>query len=345
MNSSLRNTLLTRRGFLDRAARSAKMAATTGAFAALGVSKARARGDTNPWAYDVSRYLTTDPTLVHYSEQSSFDASRTGLRSLALGSDGHLWLAAGKAIIELSPDGAVLSEFSTSQEVRCLIVSGELLYAAYKENVAVFDRKGSQRAIWESPGSKAYFTGMTADANDVFVADAGNRIIRRYDKSGKPLNHIGARDKERNIPGFIVPSPFFSVVMGGDGLLRVTNPGRHRVELYTREGDLELSWGEPGAAIQNFCGCCNPIDLALLQDGRTVTFEKGIPRVKVYSAKGEFESVVAGPESFAENAKVCGPNDCTLGGMDGVVDLQGRVLILDFVTRQVRIMERKEEPA
>ena len=107
--------------------------------------------------------------------------------------------------------------------------------------------------------------------------------------------------------------------------------------------ELELAWGTPGAAVQNFCGCCNPIDLALLSDGRTVTFEKGIPRVKVYSATGEFESVVAGPESFAENARVCGPNDCTLGGMDGVVDAQGRVWILDFVTGNVRVMQRREE--
>jgi hypothetical protein len=133
------------------------------------------------------------------------------------------------------------------------------------------------------------------------------------------------------------------VTIGSDGLLRATNPGRHRVELYTPDGDLELAWGQPGAAIENFCGCCNPTDIALLPNGRTVTFEKGIPRVKVYSDTGDFECVVAGPESFAENAKVCGPNDCTLGGMDGAVDAEGRVLILDFVTGTVRVMQRKEK--
>jgi hypothetical protein len=200
-------------------------------------------------------------------------------------------------------------------------------------------------ALWDSPGSRAYFTGIAADANQVYVADAGNRIVHRYDRSGKYLNRIGAKDRSRDIPGFIVPSPFFSVATGSDGLVRVTNPGRHRVELYTPAGDLELAWGRPGAAIENFCGCCNPIDLALLPEGRTVTFEKGIPRVKVFSAVGEFESVVAGPESFAENARLCGPNDCTRGGMDGVTDAAGRVFILDLVTAQVRVMEPKQEPA
>jgi len=341
MIPGISNRLHSRRGFLDRLVADAKLAAATGALASLGRRRAEARDEPNPWAYDVSRYLATDTALIHYREQSSFQLPKTGARCLALGTDGHLWIAGGKAIVELSPEGVVLSEFSTAQEARCLTVSGDTIHAAFKEQVAEFDRQGSQLALWEAPAGKPYFTGITAGESDVFVADAGNRIIHHYDKSGKALKRIGARDKDRNIPGFIVPSPFFSVVLGGDGLLRATNPGRHRVELYTPEGDLELAWGKPGAAIQNFCGCCNPTDLALMPDGRTVTFEKGIPRVKVYSAAGEFECVVAGPESFAENARVCGPNDCTLGGMDGVVDTQGRVLILDFVTGLVRVMKEQ----
>ena len=162
----------------------------------------------------------------------------------------------------------------------------------------------------------------------------------RYDHSGVLKGRIGEKNKDRNIPGFIVPSPFFDVKIAADGLLRVTNPGRHCVEAYTVEGDLEFSWGKPGAAIENFCGCCNPVNLAPLADGRMVTFEKGIPRVKVYGTDGAFECVVAGTESFAENAKVCGPSDCTLGGLAGAVDARGRIYILDLVAAEVRIMER-----
>jgi hypothetical protein len=342
MLPALPNRLHSRRGFLDKLVTDAKVAGVGGTLAALGLRPARARsGDTNPWAYDVSRYLVTDAALIGYTEKASFASPRKGARGLTLDADGHLWLTAGRTVLELSAQGALLSEFSTTQEVRALAVGGDMMYAAFKDQVAVISRNGEQRALWEAPGGKPYFTGIAAGGTAVFVADAGNRVVHRYDPSGQAINRIGDRNKERNIPGFIVPSPFFSVAWGKDGLLRTTNPGRHRVELYTPEGDLEMAWGEAGAAIQSFCGCCNPIDLALLPDGRTVTFEKGIPRVKVYSATGQFECVVAGPESFAENAKVCGPNDCTLGGMDGVVDTTGRVLILDFVTGTVRVMERK----
>jgi uncharacterized cupin superfamily protein len=93
--------------------------------------------------------------------------------------------------------------------------------------------------------------------------------------------------------------------------------------------------------ITGFCGCCNPINFALLPDGRYVTCEKGLPRVKIYSATGEFQSVVAGGESFAENARACGPFDCTAGGLDAAVDSQGHVYILDMVTGDIRVMQRK----
>ena len=173
-------------------------------------------------------------------------------------------------------------------------------------------------------------------------SDAGQRVLLRLDRSGKLVRRIGEKDPGRNIPGFIVPSPFFAVALAKDGLLRVTNPGRHRVEVYTVDGDFEQAWGNSGAAIENFCGCCNPIHLAMLSDNRVLTLEKGIPRVKVHGADGAFESVVAGAETFAENAKVCGPNDCTVGGLAGAVDADGRSYVLDFVAGDIRVMESKK---
>ena len=181
--------------------------------------------------------------------------------------------------------------------------------------------------------------------NDVFAADAGNRIIWRCDRSGKIAGRIGEKNKERNVPGFIVPSPYLDVELHRDGLLRVNNPGRHEVEAYTINGDLELAWGKPTAAIDGFCGCCNPIGLALLPDGHIVTCEKGLPRVKVYTTDGIFESVVAGAESFMENAKACEGGECTNGGLDAAVDSRGRVYILDIVTEDIRVMAKKDSAA
>ncbi len=335
MSEFFNNRFVSRRGFLGRTLAGA---ATAGALGALAADKAK---ETNPFAYDVGRFLATDPKLIRSEQKRVITTPHRSPRAIALGQNGNLFIAAGRNVSELKPDGSLVSEFSVAEEVRCLAVADDVIYVGSRERLEVFNLKRQRQAAWEKPAPKSYFTSIAVGANDVFIGDAGQRLILRYDRSGKLVSRIGERNKERNIPGFIVPSPFFAVRLAKDGLLRVTNPGRHRVEAYTVDGDFEQAWGRAGAAIENFCGCCNPTNLALLPDGRVVTFEKGIPRVKVHGADGAFESVVAGAESFAENGKVCGPNDCTLGGLDGVTDAEGRIYVLDFVAANVRVMERK----
>ncbi|HEX5220954.1 MAG TPA: hypothetical protein VFZ59_15420 [Verrucomicrobiae bacterium] len=301
-----------------------------------------AAGDSkNPFAYDISRLQVTDPKLISYQEQSRLKAPHAEARRIAVAPDDTLYVCSGHYLTAMKPGGETALEIATSEPTRCCAVAKDgTIYLGLRDHIEVFDAKGARQSAWESPGKKPWLTGI-AVANEVFVADAGNRIILRYDKSGKRLHHIGEKDKERNIPGFIIPSPFFDVKLARDGLLRVNNPGRHRMELYTTDGDFEGSWGMTAMGITGFCGCCNPINFTLLPDGRYVTCEKGLPRVKIYSATGEFESVVAGVESFSENARACGPSDCTAGGLDVAVDSQGRIYILDIVTGDICVMQKK----
>ena len=123
--------------------------------------------------------------------------------------------------------------------------------------------------------------------NDVFAADAGNRVMLRYDKSGKLVRRIGEKNKERNIPGFIIPSPFFDVEIAPRRFAARQQSGTaSRGSSTRRTATSKASWGTASMGIEGFCGCCNPINLALLPDGRFVTCEKGLPRVKIYSADG-----------------------------------------------------------
>ena len=341
MSEISKNQLVTRRGFIQRGADAAKL---LGLGAALGTGKSGAlaanAAAANTWAYDDTIYRKTDPKLIRYKEVKRFNSTRPSPSCIALGNGDKLFIGAGKFMTQYTLDGAILAETTVSSEVRCLAVANDgMVYVGIRERVEIYNRKGQLQNQLPPPPGKPYLTRLAISDTDLFVADAGNRVVLRYDRSGKLTSRIGAKDKEKRRPGFIVPSPFFDVELANDGLLRVTNPGRHEVEAWTVDGDFEFSWGKPGAAIENFCGCCNPINLALLTDGRAVTFEKGIPRVKVYSADGAFESVVAGAEAFEENARLCGPNDCTVGGLDGVVDAKGRIYILDLVAANVRVME------
>jgi len=137
------------------------------------------------------------------------------------------------------------------------------------------------------------------------------------------------------------------VAMGGDGLLRVVNPGLHKIEAYTPEGLLEqpLSWGTTGFDIKGFCGCCNPAAMAIFPDGRFVTGEKGLPRVKVYSPEGHFQCVVAGPKTLDPTAKNAEDtrDEHKLTAVDLAVDSNSQVLVLDPKAKAVRIFVRKVE--
>jgi hypothetical protein len=297
---------------------------------------------TNPFAYDVSHLQKTDPKLIAYEETARWKAPHSGARRIAIGPDETLFICSGNYLTTMSRAGERGREIALAEPPRCAAIAKDgMIYLGLRDHVEVYDAKGSRKAAWESSGKKSWLTGIAVTENDVFAADAGNRVLLRYDKSGKLIRRIGEKDKERNVPGFIIPSPFFDVEEAPDGLLRVNNPGRHRVERYTVDGDFEGAWGTVSMGIAGFCGCCNPINFALLPDGRFVTCEKGLPRVKVYSADGEFESVVAGVEAFVENSRACGPSDCTAGGLDAAVDAQGRIYILDLVTGDVRVMKRK----
>ena len=338
---------LTRRQFFSRGSVAAGLISLA-ASAAQGQTSAKEKA--NPFAYDVSRLTQTDPKLVQYTQVRRIASPRENARRISIGPDDALYLTAGNYVNVLDGQGILLNEIALGSAARCLAISPEgVLFAGFQTHVELFDRKGQRTATWASPGPRTWLTSLAVTGDNVFLADAGNRIIHRCDRSGKIVGRIGAKDKDRNVPGFIIPSPFFDVEMHPDGLLRASNPGRHRVEVYTVDGDLEFAWGRPSNKIEGFCGCCNPINIARLPDGRTVTCEKGLPRVKVYRANGEFECVVAGPESFPENARSSTrarlPDGTPSGGLDVAVDSTGRIYVLDLVQGDILVMERKaDEP-
>jgi len=299
-----------------------------------------------PFAYDVSKYRNVDPALVRYEPVARFRCPKPEARRVSLGPDGRVYVAASKHICVLSPEGSPLAEIGCPVAARAVAVGHDgRLFAALQNHVEVFDAQGRPLAVWDVPKGRPFLTAIAVGSKDVFVADSGNRVVHRYDLEGKPLRRIGEKDAARNIPGIILPSPFLDVELGPDGLLRVNNPGRHRVELYTPDGDLERWWGRPSIAIDGFCGCCNPVGLALLKDGRCVTFEKGLPRAKVYDAEGKFECVVAPPDFFKDTGteeSVMAAEQTSHGGLDGAADAQGRVFILELASGLIHVLKPKQ---
>jgi len=299
--------------------------------------------------YDLQQYQKIDPALFHYKQTAAISTGMREPRAVAVGSDDRIFVAGDKLMRVFAPDGAKLKEIALESEPQCLTIGNAehafpgRTYVGMKDHVEVYDPSGSRIASWAGRGEKAVLTSLAAAENDVFAADAGAKIVWRFDTDGKLLGRIGQRDESRNVPGFVIPSPYFDVAVAPDGLLRAVNPGWHRIEAYTFDGHLETFWGRSGMGIAAFCGCCNPSNIAILPDGRVVTAEKGIPRVKVYSAAGQFESVVIGPETLAPNpsATVETRAEHKLRPVDVAADSRGRILVLDPAAASVRVFEHK----
>ena len=282
-----------------------------------------------------------DPALIQYEQIGEIRLPMEQARALAVGPDDRVYVGGENAIHVFEPDGTRHSEISLSGRPTCLAVGGKehrfpgRVYAGMTDHVEVVHVDGTTKKSWESSAEKALLSSIAVAEEDVFVADARNATVWRYDPDGKLKHRIGDRDPARNIPGFVVTSvsPYFDLAVAHDGLLRVVNPRALRIETYTFDGDLETFWGTGASTIDGFFGCCNPSHIAILSDGRFVTVEKGIPRVKIYDGQGNFECVVAGPDQLSVGATDSPP--------DVAGDGQDRVLILDYRARCVRVFQRK----
>ena len=328
--------------------------------AAVAVSRVDPAGDAGSglperFDYDLEDFKKIDPALILYAQTADISLELSASRAVAVGPEDRIYVAGDRAVLVFDPGGTKRSEIALEDEPRCLAVSGladeapERVYVGMKDHVEVYDPQGKRQAVWERLGEKAVLTSLAVGQSDIFVADAGNRVVLRYDTDGKRLAEIGRRDRAKGTPGFIIPSPYFDVVVTPDGLLRVANPGMRRVEAYTADGHFEepLVWGKASLAIEGFCGCCNPANMAALPGGGYVTAEKGIPRVKVYGDDGSFVGVVAGPDTLAPTAAITEETreDHKLEVVDVAADSRGRVLVLDPAAGKVRIFELREKTA
>ncbi len=298
--------------------------------------------------YDLGRLGKIDPSLIRYKQCAKpIGTGFSGSSSIAIDSQGSIYIAGDRAVRVFNQGGNLLREIILDDMPRSLFLTEEdSLYIAMRDHVKVFDNQFKQTANWKNLSPRSVLTSIAVSKDHVFVADAGNRVVIHYDAEGKILNYIGKKDNDRNIPGFVVPSPYFDLAVAPDGLLRVANPGRHRIEAYTFDGDFEFAWGKPTVRIEGFCGCCNPVSFAILDDESFITCEKGLLRVKVYEPTGDFRAVVAGPEQLAEGRtyRVCtSPAKCGTGGFDLTTDQKGQIFVLDTIKNLVRTFTKTDQ--
>jgi hypothetical protein len=175
-------------------------------------------------------------------------------------------------------------------------------------------------------------TAIGFAGDSVIVADARDRCLRRYDKSGKFVNNIG---KDNRMKGFLIPNGCLDFAVGTDGIIHACNPGKHRVERYTLDDKLLGHIGRFGGPDPaGFSGCCNPTNVTLTRGGQIVVTTKADPLAKVFAADGKLLALVG-----------AGDFDPTCKNMDVVVDAQGRIYVIDTARLHICVFAPVESDA
>jgi hypothetical protein len=236
-------------------------------------------------------YDAASPELLVYRLRLRIAVPLDQPSGFAVRQDGTVVACGDKAVVVLGRTGAQKARFDLGEEPTCIALGGEkTIYVGLRDHVAALDASTGAVTDWPDLGSQAIVTSITAAGSSVFVTDAGNHMLLRFDTRGKLRGIVDS--------SFVVPSPYFDASASADGSVWVANPGAQQVRHYSVDGRLMGSWGRASAQVDGFLGCCNPAHIAVLPCGAVVTSEKGVPRVKVYEPDGRLNSVVALPSDF-----------------------------------------------
>jgi len=241
-----------------------------------------------------------------------------GLRAVATSRDGTLWVGGHFGVRRLDENLGPVFGWPTDEPVVALSIeaSGHV-WAATRKTVTRYTPGGEKAGGAGKLGCPDelfdFLSGIAVSGDDVFIADSGGRVVYRHDTDGLFVNNIGREKDGEEEARLLAPSPCIDCV-AADGVVWVTNPGRHRVERYDFEGELLGHWGRQGNGETDFPGCCNPVGLAMLPAGRLAVAQKGQPCVKVFDAErgallqvlglGEFERGSGGPSIAAHGGKI-----------------------------------------
>jgi hypothetical protein len=292
-------------------------------------SKRPGKLGSNPYEYNVDEYKDVDPALIHYKEVKNIPirGSKAGGIDIL---ENQIWLTGEEFLQTFNTAGIQRFKKAIEGNGTCIKATPHGIFIGFGDHIKKYDNSGNLISSWDVPGSNCVFTSIAAGEKELFVGDAGNRRVLRYDFEGNLMGEFEGKAESSAGHGFIIPSANFDLVVNSYNELWVVNPGKHAIENYNEAGNLRGFWQKSSMEIEGFTGCCNPAEIAVLEDGSFVTSEKGMVRIKVYDSSGKLLSVVAVPEKFNEEGKA----------PEVAVDGNGFIYALDFDRSMIRVFEK-----
>ncbi|MGE5358663.1 MAG: hypothetical protein ACM3NQ_06555 [Bacteroidales bacterium] len=256
---------------------------------------------------------------------------RRALAGLALGPRDAIYALGDDEVRVLEPGGRFAHSWKAPAKASCLGVAPDgRVVVGSPGRVDLYDAKGATRIGGFAAGTRekpAEVTALRFVRDEILVADAAAKIIRRYDLRGAELGVIGDRNKTG---GFMLPNGSLDFDVDAAGVVHATDTGRHQVTSWTLDGKMVGSFGKFGMTRpEDFVGCCNPVNVAVAPGGDIVTAEKMIARVKVFDRDRALVAVI-GPEHF----------DPMCRHIHVAVDSTGQIVAADPERRTIAVFKR-----
>ena len=284
----------------------------------------------NPYALNMDEFKKVDPKLIIFKETEDFKLNLANPAGIAY-KDSILYVVGDSSLLTIQKDGRLISRIQLDDDPACITVGDGKIFIGFTNHIASYDLNGKLIKDWGKIDDKSVLTSLAVWKKELFAADAGLRKVYRYSTGGYKIAAFEGKHEEDALHGFIVPSPYFDLAFSPYGELWIVNPGNHSLENYTLNGDMRGFWKHSSNAVDGFSGCCNPAQFTFLPDGSFVTSEKGLVRIKIYKASGEFEGVVAAPDKFTDDGHA----------PDVASDEEGNVYALDFDKNMIRVFVPK----
>jgi hypothetical protein len=257
--------------------------------------------DSNPFEYSIDQFKKIEVNQYCYELTGELKADFKKLKAVTIDQDDQIIVGDSATITIFSKAFEPIQSFDLEGEISCLHAGQDgLLYAGMNGHVEVWNKAGKMVEAWPSVDLGSIITSIVSFEDQVFVADAGKKLIHQYNVDGAFIKSFGKKDSVDRKFGFLIPSPYFDVDLDREGHIWATNPGLHTLEAFTDDGRFVSSWNRTSMGLDGFSGCCNPIHFAFLSDGGFVTSEKGLVRVKIHDPTGDFRCAVDGADSFDE---------------------------------------------
>jgi hypothetical protein len=286
----------------------------------------------NPYHLETDQFYSVSQELIIYREFRQLKLSLNQPAGIS-GCNGILAVVGDQKLVVLTSQGMLLFEKTLDMSPLCVKYTKDKIYIGGEKRVLALDSTGSFLFEFSGLYENSVITSIDVHHEKIFVADAGKRLVYRFNDEGVKELEISGKGEKDSEHGFVVPSPAFDLGFNDTGELWIVNPGKHTLENYSPNGELRGWWKAPDKGIGSFSGCCNPAHFAFLPGGNFITSEKRIVRVKEYMPSGELKGVVAPPSAFGDETVA----------PDLYCDESGRVFLLDNGRKMIRVFEKSTQ--